>query len=176
MQIFTQSVLSRNILKKPDFWQVNPELPQHEAMTGLDPVSCVRFLIQIGKLGFLHFGNQIKGQFDNDFPPLVGPEHLRETVEMFRVMDQMDWKGVVEFDCHALRSELDPDDPQGCRMRFIRNCSKGLAIALALAKRLETIDYCSSAPKESEADHISIMEMCRLGVDEILPFLGSISK
>ncbi len=157
------------ILKKPDFWKVNPELPQHEGMTGLDPVTCVRFLVKVKKLGFLHFGNQINGQFDNDFPPLVGPEHLKDTVEMFRVLEQLGWKDVVEFDCHALRSELDPLDPRGCRKKFIRNCSNGLGIALALADRIK--DFNPEFLSESEADHSATMRMCNLSGSEITPFI-----
>jgi xylose isomerase len=158
-------------LKKPDFWKVNPELPQHEAMTGLDMLTCARFLVHMGKLGFLHFGNQISGQFDNDFPPLVGPDHLKQTVDMFRVLNQLGWRGVVEFDCHPLRCELDPEKQSATKTRFIENCSRGLGIALALSNRLQPIPLELTGVPESEADHISVMQMCNLPQKEIMPLM-----
>ena len=152
-------------LKERQFWGVNPELMQHEGMTLLDAVSCVKFLVSCGKLFFLHFGNQIKGQFDNDFPPLVGPEHLKETVEMFRVLKVLGWKGVVEFDCHMLRCEADPEADEQCRQQFIRNCSTALTIALELAERQKGLDV--SGMKESEADLAAIMAMTGLDPAEV---------
>lgn len=146
-------------LKNPDFWGVNPELLQHESMALMNAVMTVAYLVSLGKLTFLHFGNQIKAQFDNDFPPLVGPEGLKETAFMFQVLQQMGWKGVVEFDCHMLRTEGDPDDGLTCRRQFIRNCSKALSIALELAGRLKPA---GSKIPESAADLASIMQLCRL--------------
>lgn len=154
-----------SMLAKPNMWKVNPELPQHEGMTLLDPVSCALYLVSLAKLGFLHVGNQINGQFDNDSPPLVGPEHLREMVYMFYVLQKLGWKGVVEFDCHPLRRELNPEDPIGCKKQFIRNCSNGLAIALALAKRIEKFDPAGMG--ESEADLANIMQMTNLDPAEV---------
>lgn len=118
-----------------------------------------RILVSLGKLSFLHFGNQIKAQFDNDFPPLVGPEGLKETAFMFYVLDRMKWKGVVEFDCHMLRTEGDPEDGLACRRDFIRNCVTALSIALELAARLKPAP---GKQPESSADLASSMQMCRL--------------
>jgi xylose isomerase len=152
-------------LRDKRFWGVNPELTQHEGMTLLDAVSCVKFLVSCGKLFFLHFGNQIKGQFDNDFPPLVGPEHLKETVEMFRVLTVLGWQGVVEFDCHMLRCEADPEAAEACRKQFIRNCSTALTITLELAERLQGLDV--SGMEESEADLVATMAMTGLDPAEV---------
>ncbi len=157
-------------LKRPDFWKVNPELLQHEAMICLDADTCVRFLVHLGKLGFLHFGCQIKGQFDSDFPPLVGPEGLKETVNMFRVLAQLGWSGIVEYDCHPLPTEMFGVDPTDCRKQFIRNCSDGLGIALALAAHLEK--YKVGDLGDSGEDLLSIRVMCRLGDDELLGFVS----
>jgi xylose isomerase len=151
-------------LKHPDFWGVNPELLQHESMALMNAVMTVAYLVSLGKLAFLHFGNQIKAQFDNDFPPLIGPEGLKETAFMFHVLSQMDWKGVVEFDCHMLRTEGDPDDGLTCRREFIRNCSTALSIALALAARLKPA---AGKVSESAADLASIMQLCRLDAKAI---------
>ena len=93
-------------------------------------------LQSLKKLSFLHFGSQIKAQFDNDFPPLVGPEGLKETVQMFWALEQMGWKGLVEFDCHMLRAEGDPDNEIGCRKEFVVNCCTALSLSLELAARL----------------------------------------
>ncbi|MCX6720398.1 MAG: TIM barrel protein [Candidatus Staskawiczbacteria bacterium] len=155
-------------LNEPGFWKVNPELTQHEGMAGLDPITCIRLLVKLDKLGFLHFGNQINGQFDNDFPPLVGPEHLKETAEMFRVLEQLGWKGVVEYDCHALRSELNPDDSLGCKKDFIVDCTMGLSISLKLAERIKSLVF---GMRESQADLNSIMLLCNLSDEDVSHYL-----
>jgi xylose isomerase len=125
-----------NALEYPSFWGVNPELRQHEGMTLIDPITTLGYLLSLKKLLFLHFGNQINGQFDNDFPPMVGPEGQKETIQMFWLLQQFGWEGIIEFDCHALRSELDPDGPEEFKMRFIRNCCNALDMALTLAGRI----------------------------------------
>jgi len=150
------------MLKNPDFWGVNPELLQHESMTLMNALNTLSFLVSTKKLFFLHFGCQIKGQFDNDFPPLVGPEGLKETAQMFWLLNELRWKGVVEYDCHMLRCEGNPDDPIGCRKQFVRNASTALTVALELADRLKG-DWAKGLD-ESEADVLGIMRMC--GLDE----------
>ena len=98
-------------LKRPEFWGVNPELLQHESMALMNACMTVAYLCGMKKLKFIHFGSQIKAQFDNDFPPLVGPEGLKETVFMFKALQDIGWKGVVEYDCHMLRAEGSTEDP-----------------------------------------------------------------
>ncbi len=147
-------------LKHPDFWGVNPELLQHESMALLNAVHCVGYLCSLGKLKFLHFGSQIKAQFDNDFPPLVGPEGLKETVQMFWALSQVGWKGLVEFDCHMLRAEGDPDHAEESRKAFIRNCVNGLSMAIELAARLD--GKWQQGLTGSETDLAATMKMCGL--------------
>ncbi len=146
-------------LKKSDFWGVNPELLQHESMCLLNACMTVGYLCSVNKLKFLHFGSQIKAQFDNDFPPLIGPEGLKETVFMFKALNDIGWKGVVEFDCHMLRAEGDVDNQIECRKQFVRNCSEALDIALKLAARIEKPQPGIS---QSAADLASIRQMCNL--------------
>ena len=147
-------------LRHRDFWKVNPELLQHESMALMNGVLTVAYLVSIGKLPFLHFGSQIKAQFDNDFPPLVGPEGLKETVQVFWALQQMGWKGLVEFDCHMLRTEAVPGDRVECRRRFIGHCVTALSMALQLAARLrpapDTVD------SESAVELATIQAMCKL--------------
>ena len=111
------------------------------------------------KLKFLHLGSQIKAQFDDDFPPLVGPEGLKETVMMFYVLKTLGWKGIVEYDCHMLRSEADTADQINCRKQFIRNCTEALDIVLEMAERIKPPRNGISA---STADLESIRQMCGL--------------
>lgn len=147
-------------LKEPDFWGVNPELLQHESMALMNACMTVAYLCSMNKLKFLHFGSQIKAQFDNDFPPLIGPEGLKETVMMFEALNRIGWKGAVEFDCHMLRSEGNPEDEVGCRKQFIIDCVTALSMALKLAERIETPAAYAS---QSAADLASIRQMCALG-------------
>ena len=146
-------------LRKPDFWGVNPELLQHEGMTLLNSVMTVSYLCGVKKLKFLHFGSQVKGQFDDDFPPLVGPEGLKETVWMFRALADCHWKGVVEFDCHMLRCDGGPDGTEELRRRFIRACSEAVDVCVALAQRLKPA---RKGLTQGEADLESIRQMCAL--------------
>ena len=146
-------------LKDPDFWGVNPELLQHESMALMNACMTVAYLVGMKKLKFLHFGSQIKAQFDNDFPPLAGPEGLKETVMMFHTLKRLGWKGVVEFDCHMLRAEADLADQLETRRQFIRNCSEALDIALALADRIKEP---AQGIGQTAADLASIRQICNL--------------
>lgn len=153
------------MLKHPEFYKVNPELLQHESMALLNAVMTVGFLTAQDKLGFLHFGSQIKAQFDNDFPPLVGPEGLKETVQMFWALKQVGWKGLVEFDCHMLRAEGDPENPDQCRKEFIVNCVSALTMALALAERLD--GNWQQGLSYTQADLAGIMRLTGLSAKKI---------
>ncbi len=146
-------------LDKPDFWGVNPELLQHESMCLLNAVMTVSYLISLHKLKFIHFGSQIKGQFDNDFPPLAGPEGLSETVYMFKALKDIGWKGIVEFDCHMLRAEADVKNQIACREQFIENCVEALHMAEALAQRIRPA---SRSKGQTAADLAAIRQMCNL--------------
>ena len=138
---------------------MNPELLQHESMALMNAVMTVGYLCSLNKLKFLHFGSQIKAQFDNDFPPLIGPEGLKETVQMFWALNQIGWKGVLEYDCHMLRAEADIGDQIGCRKVFIRNCAVATEIALALAGRIRQPEPQQS---QSAVDLAATMQMCGL--------------
>ena len=147
-------------LKKPAFWGVNPELLQHESMALLNAVHTVGYLCASKKLSFLHLGSQIKAQFDNDFPPLIGPEGLKETVQMFWCLNKVGWKGVVEFDCHMLRAEGNPWDYIGCRRDFITNCVTALDMAIKLADRLK--GFSPEGMSDTQADLASTRMMCKM--------------
>jgi xylose isomerase len=157
--------ITSGLISDPDFWGVNPELIQHEGMTLLDAITCVRYLIAVKKLYFLHFGNQIKGQFDNDFPPLIGPEHLKETVFTYWSLKQLKWQGTVEIDAHMLRSEGNHEDPTKSRKQFAINCSFALAMVLEMANRINPADLMTK--EDSKADLKSMMEMCNLNSNQI---------
>lgn len=150
-------IMSR--LNKPEFWGVNPELLQHEGMALLNSVMTVSYLCSVKKLFFLHFGSQIKGQFDDDFPPLVGPEGLKETIWMFRTLANIGWKGVVEFDCHMLRCEGSPEKSQDAQWRFIKSCSRAVDICVELASRIKPAKKGVNA---TEADLDAICQMCNI--------------
>jgi len=159
-------------LKHPEFFGVNPELLQHESMALLNAVETVGYLTSMKKLFFLHFGSQIKAQFDNDFPPLVGPEGLKETVQMFWALRKVGWKGVVEYDCHMLRADGDPDDPIGCRRSFIRDCAQALATALLLADRMMELD--TAKLSDAQADLSATRLMCRLDKNSVSQWMTTL--
>jgi len=153
------------MLKNPRFYKVNPELLQHESMALMNAVMTLGFLTSQDMLAFLHFGSQIKAQFDNDFPPLVGPEGLKETVQMFWMLKQVGWRGVVEYDCHMLRAEADPERAELRRKQFIRNCTDALSISLELAGRLDGLK--TQGLTFTQIDLAATMAMCQIDPKKI---------
>jgi len=104
-------------LEKPEFWGVNPELLQHEQMTGLTGVAAAALAVYFEKLFFLHIGNQKPNQFDNDNPVLVGMDGIKEFVSILYVLNKMDWKGYVEYDNHILRTDTAPGRENAVKLR-----------------------------------------------------------
>jgi xylose isomerase len=110
------------MLNDPSFWGVNPEVLQHEGMTGLTAEVAVAMAVTAKKLFFLHVGNQKPGQFDNDLPMLVGMDGIKEMVAVLWLLDRMDWQGHIEYDNHILRTDTAPGKENSTRIRmdFIR--------------------------------------------------------
>ena len=110
------------MLNDPSFWGVNPEVLQHEGMTGLTAEVAVAMAVHAKKLFFLHVGNQKPGQFDNDLPMLVGMDGIKEMVAVLWLLDRMDWQGHIEYDNHILRTDTAPGKENSTRIRmdFIR--------------------------------------------------------
>lgn len=130
-------------LDDPGWWGVNPEVPQHSSMACQEPLMELVRAVEAGKLPFLHLGNQIDGQFDNDFPPLLGPTNLKRTVQMFHYLAEVGWSGIVEFDCHAFRSDTAPGKQNAYQVRwnFICRCVEAYRlIEQILVPRLQA-DY-----------------------------------
>lgn len=125
-------------LDKPDFWGVNPEVLQHDAMTNLSPVAAVAFALSMNKLFFLHVGSQKAGQFDNDNPPLLGMDGLKELVSILYILDRYDWKGYAEFDNHMFRTDTAPGDKNKIKLRekYIELCVDAYRTAEAKAYKL----------------------------------------
>jgi xylose isomerase len=110
------------LLNDPSFWGVNPELLQHEGMTGLTGEVAAAMAAHAQKLFFLHVGNQKPGQFDNDLPILTGMDGLKDMVAILWLLDRMGWPGHIEFDNHILRTDCAPGKEHSTRIRmdFIR--------------------------------------------------------
>ncbi len=104
-------------LENSDFWGVNPELLQHEQMTGLTGVAAAAFAVSMNKLFFLHVGNQKPNQFDNDNPVLIGIDGLKEFISILYVLRKMDWEGHVEYDNHLLRTDTAPGKKNAISLR-----------------------------------------------------------
>jgi xylose isomerase len=125
-------------LDNPHFWGVNPELLQHEQMTGLTGVGAAALAASFGKLFFLHIGNQKPNQFDNDNPVLVGMDGLKEFISILYILTKMGWNGHVEFDNHILRTDTAPGRENGINLRreYIRLNVEAYKIAEDRANRL----------------------------------------
>lgn len=126
------------MLNDPSFWGVNPEVLQHEGMTGLTAEVAVSMAVQAQKLFFLHVGNQKPNQFDNDNPMLTGMDGVKSMVATLWLLDRMNWQGHVEFDNHVLRTDTAPghENAQRIRMDFIRQNVENYRLAEKKARDL----------------------------------------
>ena len=131
-------------LEDPSFWGVNPEVLQHEQMTGLTAVGAVGLAVSMNKLFFLHVGNQKPNQFDNDNPPMIGLDGLKEFVSILYLLARADWNGYVEYDNHMLRTDAAPgtENKMALRRKFIEldvasyRLAEKKAVALAEDKEI----------------------------------------
>jgi xylose isomerase len=125
-------------LEEPDFWGVNPEILQHEAMTNLSPFVALALAVVRGKLNFVHLGNQKPGQFDNDSPTMIGMSGVKELVGVLWMLERMGWKGHFEFDNHVLRTDTAPGSQNALEIRrdFIRVNVENFRLAESKADEL----------------------------------------
>jgi xylose isomerase len=125
-------------LENSDFWGVNPELLQHEQMTGLTGVAAAAFAVSMGKLFFLHVGNQKPNQFDNDNPVLIGMDGIKEFISILYVLNRMGWDGYVEYDNHMLRTDTAPGagNAETLRRKFIELDVEAYRLAEDIAGKL----------------------------------------
>lgn len=83
---------------------VNPEIPQHVGMLCGDPVAEIGLLLDLEMLApFIHFGGQIPGRMDCDFPPGMGSS-LYDDFMVCLTLTLSGWDGAIEFDCRPLRT------------------------------------------------------------------------
>lgn len=125
-------------LEDPSFWNVNPEVLQHEGMTNLSAINALAMAVHAGKLPFIHLGNQKPGQFDNDSPTLIGMDGVKETISLFWMLEKAGWKGHVEFDNHILRTDATPGQEASTklRMEYIKLNVDALRLAEKKAEQL----------------------------------------
>ena len=110
------------MLNDPSFWGVNPEVLQHEGMTGLSAEVAVAMAVHAQKMPFLHVGNLKPNLFDHDNPMLVGMDGIKDMIATLWILDRTDWPGHIEFDNHVLRTDTAPGKENATRIRmdFIR--------------------------------------------------------
>jgi xylose isomerase len=125
-------------LEDPSFWNVNPEILQHEGMTNLSALNAIAMAIHAGKLPFIHIGNQKPGQFDNDSPVLTGMDGLKEMIGVIWILNKAKWKGHYEFDNHMLRTDMAPGKHNAAKLRmdFIKHNVTSLRLAEKKAEEL----------------------------------------
>ena len=125
-------------LEDPSFWNVNPEILQHEGMTNLSAINAIGMAINAGKLPFIHLGNQKPGQFDNDSPTMTGMDGVKEIIGVLWMMEKLNWNGHVEFDNHILRTDAAPGKGNAIKLRqeFIKHNVESYRLAEAKAEQL----------------------------------------
>lgn len=126
------SVAIISSLEDPDFWGCNPEVLQHDAMTNLSPVASVAFALYMKKLFFIHVGAQKPGQFDNDNPPTIGMDGLKEMISIIYIINKYGWEGYIEFDNHMLRTDTVPGEQDRIEVR-----KKYIALAVDAYRTVE---------------------------------------
>jgi hypothetical protein len=107
-------------------------------MTSLTSVAAVAFAASMNRLFFIHIGNQKPNQFDNDIPPMVGIDGIKEFVSIIYVLNKLDWKGHVELDNHMLRTDAAPGEENRLELRrkYIRLAVEGYRLAEKKANQL----------------------------------------
>ena len=152
-------------LESTDFWGVNPELLQHEQMTGLTGVAAAAMAVSFGKMFFLHIGNQKPNQFDNDNPVLVGIDGLKEFISVLYVLEKMGWKGHVEFDNHILRTDTAPGEGNrtAIRREFIELNVDAYRTAESRAIKLAEDNQINSIQDKLWNSHNGIAEILKGG-------------
>jgi xylose isomerase len=125
-------------LEDPSFWNVNPEILQHEGMTNLSAINAIAMAVNAGKLPFIHIGNQKPGQFDNDSPVLTGMDGLKEMISVLWMLEKAKWNGHIEFDNHMLRTDMAPGKENASRLRmdFIKHNVASLRLAEKKAEQI----------------------------------------
>jgi len=125
-------------LEDSDFWGVNPEILQHDQMTSLSSVTSTAFAANLGKLFFLHVGNQKPNQFDNDNPVMVGMDGIKEFISVIYILNRMNWQGHIEFDNHMLRTDATPGEKNriDLRKRYVELAVDGYRTAERKANEL----------------------------------------
>ena len=78
---------------------------------------------------------------------------------MFKALADCGWKGVVEFDCHTMRSEGSPENPADAQWRFIKSCSAAVDICVKLASRLKPA---KKGANDTEAELDAIRQLCNI--------------
>ncbi len=161
-------------LKHPEFWGVNPEIPQHSAMGNQSPFLEILQAVWMKKLTFLHVGGQIPGQFDDDFPVMVGTAK-EGLVEIFYYLNRAGWEGVVEFDCHPLRTDLvvAPEKRQEIFWNFLNHNSKMLDTIQQVVERLssdknlnDALKNLNAAPSKQSIDDLKSNRQDHLAVEQ----------
>jgi xylose isomerase len=125
-------------LEDPSFWNVNPEILQHEGMTNLSAINAIALAVHAGKLPFFHMGNQKPGQFDNDSPVMTGMDGIKETLGVLWMLEKSNWDGYIEFDNHLLRTDAAPGKENVTKLRldFIKHNVASLRLAEKKAAQL----------------------------------------
>lgn len=155
-------------LEKPYFWGVNPEVLQHEQMTGLTGIGAVAFAASLGKLFFIHLGNQKPNQFDNDNPVTIGMDGLKEIVSILYILEKVGWNGHVEFDNHILRTDTAPGGKNRIELRreFIRLNVEAYKLAEQKAEELAGDEGLAELQSEIWDGHDNIVAVLRSGDPE----------
>jgi xylose isomerase len=152
-------------LEAPDFWGVNPELLQHEQMTGLTGVQAACFAASQNKLFFLHVGNQKPNQFDNDNPVLIGIDGLKEFISMLYALSNMGWNGHIEYDNHMLRTDTaaGKENAVALRRKFIELDVESYRMAEEKANRLAADKEISGLQEKLWNSHADMAKVLKSG-------------
>jgi xylose isomerase len=152
-------------LESPDFWGVNPELLQHEQMTGLTGVQAACFAASQNKLFFLHVGNQKPNQFDNDNPVLIGIDGLKEFISILYALNKMGWDGYIEYDNHMLRTDTAVGEENAVilRRRFLELDVASYRMAEQKANQLAADKDISKIQEKLWNSHIDLAKVLENG-------------
>jgi xylose isomerase len=105
----------------------------------------------VKKLFFIHVGAQKPGQFDNDNPPTIGMDGLKEMISIIYIINKYGWEGYIEFDNHMLRTDTLPGDGDKIETR-----KKYIALAVEAYRMVETKAIQLVKDEEIAAKQVSV--------------------
>lgn len=154
------------LLKDRNFWGIVPAMAQLQAQGWEKAPSAIANVIGARRLAMLKVGGGVHRLATRAPHPIIGTANINETVQLFWLLDKMNWKGAVEYDNSASISDAKSNNDELTCKQFITNCATALTVALQLAEKVKNDELDELTP--SEADLMAATLLGTLDVDQVI--------